>query len=196
LALDLSYPLTRYLYRPLSRPLASVLSSTWVTPIQLTWLGAGLTLLGGAAFAFDAYILGTVLALVGQIVDCADGDLARMTARSSPRGAFLDSVLDRWTDAALIIGLGLSDEDRYGRAALLALAGAMLVSYTRARAQSLGTDCPEGVATRDARLLIIMVAAATGFISQGLLLVAGLGAITSVTRAATTMRSLAAKNER
>lgn len=190
MAVDLNYPLTRYAYRPLSRPLAALLSRTFVTPIQLTWVSAVFAAGGGVAFGLRAYILGVALTLVGQIADCADGDLARMTERSSRSGAFLDSVLDRWTDAALVIGLGFSDPDRYGTAAALALIGAFLVSYARARAQSLGADCPEGIATRDVRMLILMLSALFDFIVVGLWAVAVLGFITSIQRMVWAMRAL------
>lgn len=190
MSIDFNYPLTRYAYRPLSRPLAAVLARTFVTPVQLTWLGALITAGGGVAFGFRAYILGVGLALVGQIADCADGDLARLTDRSSRSGAFLDSVLDRWTDAALVVGLGFSDPVRYGTAAALALIGSFLVSYTRARAQSLGADCPEGLATRDVRMLILMLCALFDFILVGLWMVAVLGGITSIQRMVWAMRAL------
>ncbi len=190
MAVDLNYPLTRYAYRPLSRPLAAVLARTFVTPIQLTWLSAVFAAGGGVAFGFRLYVLGVALTLVGQIADCADGDLARITERSSRSGAFLDSVLDRWTDAALVVGLGLSDPERYGSAAAGALIGAFLVSYARARAQSLGADCPEGLATRDVRMLILMLAALFDFILVGLWAVAVLGFITSIQRMVWAMRAL------
>lgn len=187
---DLNYPLTRYVYRPLSRPLASLLARTFVTPIQLTWASAVFAAGGGVAFGFEMYLLGVGLALVGQIADCADGDLARLTERSSRTGAFLDSVLDRWTDAALIVGLGFSDPERYGAAAAFALIGSFLTSYARARAQSLGADCPEGIATRDVRMLVVMVAALFDFILVGLWIVAISGFITSIQRMVWAMRDL------
>jgi phosphatidylglycerophosphate synthase len=190
MGMDLNYPLTRYLYRPLSRPLAARLARTRVTPIQVSWLSAVFAVAGGVAFALRAYGIGVALVLVGQVTDCIDGDLARVTGRTSRSGAYLDSVLDRWTDAALIIGLGFSDLERYGGAAAFALVGASLTSYVRARAQSLGTDCPEGLATRDARLLILMLAPLVGAIRLGLVLVAVLGVITSVHRMWWTMRAL------
>lgn len=190
MSLDFNYPLTRYVYRPVSKPLASLLSRTFVTPIQLTWVSAVFAVGGGVAFGFGLYIFGVALTLIAQIADCADGDLARLTERSSRSGAFLDSVLDRWTDAALIVGLGFSDPDVFGTAAALALIGSFLTSYTRARAQSLGADCPEGIATRDVRMLVLMVAPPTGFILAGLWTVAALGFITSVQRMVMAMRDL------
>ena len=190
MSLDFNYPLTRYVYRPLSRPLASALARTFVTPIQLTWVSAVFALGGGVAFGFGYYILGVGLTLIAQIADCADGDLARITERSSRSGAFLDSVLDRWTDAALVVGLGFSNPDRFGTAAALALVGSFLTSYTRARAQSLGADCPEGIATRDVRMLVLMLAALSGYILAGLWTVAALGFLTSIQRMVMAMRDL------
>ncbi len=190
MSVDLNYPLTRYVYRPLSVPLASLLSRTFMTPVQLTWISAVLTLGGGVLFGFELYIAGVALTLVGQIADCADGDLARMTKRTSRTGAFLDSVLDRWTDAGLIVGLGLSDPERFGTAAAFALIGSFLTSYARARAQSLGGDCPEGIATRDTRLLLIMVGALSGLILPALWAVAILGFLTSVHRMVMAVKDL------
>jgi archaetidylinositol phosphate synthase len=190
MGMDLNYPLTRYVYRPVSRPVAAWLAGTRVTPIQVSWLSALFAGAGGIAFAAHAFGLGVALVLVGQVTDCVDGDLARITETTSRSGAYLDSVLDRWTDGALIIGLAFADLDGYGGAAAFALVGAFLTSYTRARAQSLGTDCPEGIATRDARLLILMVAPLVGRITEGLWLVAGLGLVTSIHRMWWSMRAL------
>lgn len=179
---DLRYPVSRYIYRPLSQRAASALSGTPVTPLQITLISGALTVGGGVAFGFGAYIAGALLILVGVITDCVDGDLARLTNRTSRAGAFLDSVLDRWTDAALIVGLAFSDLDRYAAIGALALAATMLVSYTRARAQSLGVDCPDGIGARDTRILILVLAALFGKIALGLWLVLVAGAITTLQR--------------
>jgi phosphatidylglycerophosphate synthase len=179
---DLRYPVTRYLYRPLSLRAANLLAPTFVTPIQMTWVSALLFVAGAIAFGMDSYILGALLTLIGEIVDCVDGDLARITGRTSRWGAFLDSVLDRWTDAALILGLGYSDMDALGGAAGLALVASFLVSYTRARAQSLGVDCPDGIGARDARVLILVIAALLNFVLVGLITIIVLGVITSIHR--------------
>jgi phosphatidylglycerophosphate synthase len=161
-----------------------------MTPVQLTWISAVLTVGGGVLFGFGFYIAGVGLTMAGQIADCADGDLARMTKRTSRTGAFLDSVLDRWTDAALVVGLGLSDPDAYGTAAAFALIGSFLTSYARARAQSLGGDCPDGIATRDTRLLLLMIGAVSGLILHALWAVAILGFLTSIHRMVTAVKDL------
>ena len=188
--MDWNYPLTRYVYRPVSVPIAGLLARTPIGPTEVSIGSAVLCLAGAVAFARSAYVLGVILTLAGSITDCVDGDLARLTGRTSPRGALLDSVLDRWTDAALIIGLALSDLDRYGAAAMLALTGSFLTSYSRARAQSLGIDCPDGIGTRGVRMLILMAAALLDAISAGLITVAVLGAMTSIQRTARAFRGL------
>jgi len=193
---DVRYLVTRYLYRPLSLPAASMLARTHVTPIQITWVSAGLALAGATAFGFGSYILGAGLAFASVIADCIDGDLARITGRTSRSGAFLDSVLDRWMDAALILGLGYSDLASYGAVAGLALVGSMLTSYTRARAQSLGTDCPNGIGGRDSRMLILILCALFTLIFVGLVVIAVLGAITSVHRMVVAGRALSALDRR
>jgi archaetidylinositol phosphate synthase len=179
---DLRYPVTRYLYRPLSLRAANLLASTFVTPIQITWASALLFMAGAIAFGMGNYVLGAVIILIGEITDCVDGDLARITGRTTRWGAFLDSVLDRWTDAALILGLALSDMDSLGVAAGFALTASFLTSYTRARAQSLGVDCPDGIGGRDARVLVLVIAALLNFVPIGLITIIVLGVITSIHR--------------
>ena len=180
--MDLRYPVSRFVYRPISQRAAAGLAGTPITPLQVTLFSGVLTVGGGVAFGFGAYVLGAVLIFVGIITDCIDGDLARLTNRTSRAGAFIDSVLDRWTDAALIVGLAFSDLERYGGLAAFALAATMLVSYTRARAQSLGVDCPDGIGARDTRILILVCAALFGQIALGLWLVLVTGGITALQR--------------
>ena len=188
--MDLNYPLTRYLYRPVSRSIAARLAPTRATPLQLTLIGAVLVLGGAIAWAQDMYVVGVALVLVGQIIDCVDGDLARISGRTNAAGAFIDSVLDRWTDAALIIGLGWSRLDEAELAMACALAGALVTSYVRARAQSLGVDCPQGIGTRDTRLLVLMIAALVARPVEGLWVVAAMGLVTALHRTLWAMRAL------
>jgi CDP-diacylglycerol---glycerol-3-phosphate 3-phosphatidyltransferase len=187
----LQYPVTRVLYRPVSTRVAVLLGRTSITPTAVTWISAVMAVGAAVLLGFGAYVAGGLLTLAAVIADCADGDLARSTGRSSPGGAFLDSVLDRWTDAALVLGLMYSDLEAYGTVGGLALTASLLTSYTRARAQSLGVDCPEGVGGRDARILILVVAAVTGFIWWGLAVVAVAGFVTSVQRGVLASRRLA-----
>ncbi len=162
---------SRYLNRPLSRLIARLLAGTPVTPNQVTLLStliafsAGLLLVGGAnvwaAFAIHA----------SSVVDGVDGDLARLTGRSSRFGAVLDAVLDRYADAAVLGGMAwwALQHERFGGALLLgliALTGAFAVSYSRARIEASAgiTLAGEllGLGSRDVRLLIAAIGCLAG----------------------------------
>lgn len=188
--MELRYPLTRYVYRPLSVPTAALLSKTKITPTHVTLFSGFLSTAGGVAFGFRWFLLGAALTLLGSITDCVDGDLARALGQSSKAGSYLDHVLDRWTDAALIIGLTLSDVSSLGPVGLFALLGTFMTSYARTKAQAVGTDCEVGLAGRDARMLILVVAGVLGAALVGLVTVAVLGLITAVYRMWWTIRRL------
>lgn len=188
--MEVGYALTRYVYRPLSVPAASVLAGTPISPNQVTYASAALSFAGGVAFARRAFVLGAVLTLLGSLTDCVDGDLARMTGRASKSGSYLDHVFDRWTDAALVIGLTFSDLSELAPIGFAALVGTFMTSYTRTKAQAVGTDCQVGIAGRDTRMLILVVAGLFGQALIGLAVVAVLGLITAVHRMSWTIRHL------
>ena len=191
----MNYALTRYLFRPLSGPIGRVLARTSVTPLQVTLVAAFLTFLAAFGFAIEAYLAAGVVTFVAEVFDCVDGDLARLTSRSSKAGAFLDSVLDRWTDAALIIGITVSDPETLWGAGVAALTGSLLASYTRARAQGVGTDCPEGIGGRDTRTVLIVLGGVTGQVGWALVAVAVVGFATALQRFVVTIRRLRGTEE-
>lgn len=188
--MELHYPLTHYVYRPLSVPVAGVLSRTKITPTHVTYFSAALSFGGGIAFGFRAFAIGALLTLLGSITDCVDGDLARISGSTSRSGSYLDHVFDRWTDAALIVGLAFSDLSQLAGIGFAALIGTFMTSYARTKAQAVGTDCEVGIAGRDARMLILVVAALFGLVFAGLAVVAVLGLITAIHRMAWTIRKL------
>lgn len=188
--MELRYPLTRYVYRPVSVPIASLLAKTGITPLHVTLISGALSLGGGVAFGLRAFVLGAVLTLLGSITDCVDGDLARVLGQSSKSGSYLDHVLDRWTDAALVIGLTFSDLNELAGIGLFALLGTFMTSYARTKAQAVGADADVGLGSRDARMLILVVAALVGHAFVGLAVIAGLGVVTAVYRMVWTIRRL------
>jgi phosphatidylglycerophosphate synthase len=117
-------------------------------PGHVTLVGAGFGVAAGVVFATGHGWPAGCLAAIGQVLDGADGQLARLTGRTSRGGAFWDSVLDRYSDGAFTLGLVVYLLRRplgvpaWGVLALAALAilGAGQVSYTSARAASLGID--------------------------------------------------------
>ena len=188
--MDVRYPLTRFVYRPVSVPIASALKNTPLTPTHVTYISAALSFGGGIAFGFRAYLLGALLTLLGSITDCVDGDLARISGTTSKSGAYLDHVFDRWTDAALIVGLTFSSLEELAPVGIAALIGTFMTSYTRTKAQAVGTDCEVGIGGRDARMLVLVVTGAFALVFAGLAIVAAMSLITAVHRMAWTIRYL------
>ena len=113
--------------------------------------------LGGWAFAAGHHALGGWAVLLGGVADILDGRIARARGVASPRGAFLDSTLDRFAELAPFVGLAVSFRGVPWALAVVAtaLGGSLLVSYTRARGESLGVLCKLGVMQRAERLILL-----------------------------------------
>ncbi len=168
---SLEGPVSRYLNRRLSRPLAGALARTPATPNQVSvaaaLLAAGALALLGAGRNIEA----GVLIQASSIVDGADGDLARLKGMTSRFGAVFDAVLDRYGDAAVIGGLAwwaAVNEDWPAPLliGLAALVGALSVSYSRARIEHEGgrdvAGAVMGLASRDVRMLALAIGAIVG----------------------------------
>lgn len=184
------YPLTRLVYRRLSGRVAARLLPTRLTPTHVTYASAALSLAGGVAFGFRQFLLGAALTLFGSLTDCVDGDLARLAGKQSKAGSYLDHVFDRWTDAALVLGLTFSDLESLAPVGIAALVGSFMTSYTRTKAQAVGTDCEVGLGGRDARMLVLVGAGVFGVPAAGLAVVAAVGLATAVQRMVWTIRHL------
>jgi CDP-diacylglycerol--glycerol-3-phosphate 3-phosphatidyltransferase len=145
-------------------PAARVLGRLGVHPNTLTIVGFLLQAGVGLLLGLGHVRWGGLLLLVVAPLDALDGAVARATGKDGPFGAFLDSTLDRLADAGLILGLIAYHLQRGARleVALLlaALVGAQMVSYSRARAESLGLTCTIGVLTRMERILLIALLSA------------------------------------
>ena len=171
--------------------LAAAFARLSITPNQITMAGMLATFVAGALAGFG-YLLpaGLVLAFSGTF-DILDGALARATKRMYPYGAFLDSTTDRYSEGAVYIGiaafyLGHPAPDMPVKvlACFFALAGSYLVSYVRARAQSLGFSCEGGLFARPERV----VATVVGLLAAGLglpvvldIVIVGLAILTNIT---------------
>lgn len=142
-------------------PLARRLRAFGVTPNVVTVVGLVITLAGSALLALDRPIPAAAVLLVGALADTLDGALARASGAGTPFGAFLDSTVDRLGDAAVLaaaVALGAARGDEilvWG--ALAALVAGFLVSYVRAKAESLGAPATVGLAPREARLAILLI---------------------------------------
>lgn len=164
-------PVARLLNRRLSWRLSLLLLRAGVSPDAATLLAFLLALLAAGALAaghewWATLLAGGILTQIASIVDGVDGEIARASLRASPGGGFLDSVLDRIADAALLAGLALAAGlDTATWAALTAaLFGSLLVPYVRASYEaSFNRPFPSSTARlgagRDVRLLVVALAA-------------------------------------
>lgn len=150
-------------FRRLLEPAALFLSRSRVSPSAITILGVIPAIAGGVAFARGSVRLGAILMGISGLFDLADGLVARLGKKESRFGAFLDSTLDRYSEIAIFIGLAVlfrGGPGFYG--VLLALAGSMMVSYTKARAEGLGAACQGGMLQRPERMVIVILGGLIG----------------------------------
>jgi phosphatidylglycerophosphate synthase len=167
-------------------PVVRGLAGLGIKADHLTWLGLALGVAAGVAFFDGQSQLAAGLLALGGVCDILDGELARRSGVTSRFGAFLDSTLDRLSEAAVLVGIAgfgvrnletlAIEPERVVREiqsgldpvswvvlvllALLSLVGSFMVSYTRARAEGLGLECRVGWFERPERLVLLILAGA------------------------------------
>ncbi len=170
-------------YMAMIEPLSGILARTGLHPNALTWAGLVLSGAAGCVYATGSFFWGGCLVVFAGTCDVLDGETARRTGKSSPFGAFLDSTLDRFGEALILLGLawcfsgglrigdgpgGLRPADLHSPLAValvfLAMTGSFLVSYTRARAEGLGAKCKKGFMQRPERMILLVVGSLLGAI--------------------------------
>lgn len=145
------------------RPLPDLLIRRRVHPNTVTTLGFLVTISAGIAFFLGHVRIGGALVLLGGVFDILDGQVARGTGLASPFGSFYDSTLDRISEIVVFLGIfslyggGHPDFPHPWMVYVVAsaLAGSLMVSYTRARAEALGLDCKVGLMQRPERVVLI-----------------------------------------
>lgn len=140
-------------------PLVRLLTKWGVNPNSLTLAGVIITFFGTVAFFMRSPRLGGFLVLLGGLCDAIDGSLARNAGKATRFGALLDSSVDRYAEFVMLFGIGgyfLMIEDYVNSAVtFLALCGSFMVSYTRARAESLGLAAKVGMMQRPERIVFL-----------------------------------------
>ncbi len=175
-----------------------------LTPNVVTILGAIGVVLSSFYFYVDSrFFLGTLVVALFILSDLFDGTMARISEQgSSPWGGFLDSTLDRITDASIIIALllGLNKtQDQLIPVLLVALLTGMLGPYIRAKAESLDIECSGGIAERTERLVIVLLFTALHglhvpyALALGMWLLAILGTVTVIQRILIVKRAVRSK---
>ncbi len=187
--------LTQFLRRQTSgilEPIARTIRVTNISPNVLTVIGFLLTVCVGGVLAAGYLQLGGVLLIAAAVFDAIDGTLARVSNRTSRFGAFLDSTLDRYSEAVTFLGLLIFYTGQGSRIETIlifaTLIGSLLVSYTRARAEGLGIHIKSGLFTRVERVVVLVVGLIMGWMLPVLWILALLTNFTAVQRIYTVWR--------
>jgi CDP-diacylglycerol--glycerol-3-phosphate 3-phosphatidyltransferase len=183
----MSDPLGRYI-RFMAKYPGEILAKTKMTPDQVTILG----LLVNCVVAYMIAALGLSYLMIGILIwiagffDALDGSVARASGKVTVFGNFLDSVLDRYSDSVVYLGI-IVHFLRVGRAdyavlVVVAMIGSLAVSYVRAKAESLGQKCEVGILPRTARIVILGAGFCAGQIFWALMIIAVLSHLTVLQR--------------
>jgi phosphatidylglycerophosphate synthase len=146
-------------------PIGEILESAEVHPHFVTGTGLVFSAFSGLLFWNGHIFSGGVLLIMAGACDALDGRLARNTDTMSNFGALLDSTVDRYSEIFVFMGLAAFFNTPFMAALILmAVAGSLLTSYTRARAEGLNIECKAGMMQRPERVAFIAVGAIIGSI--------------------------------
>lgn len=139
-----------------SEPIVRRLIVSGCHPNLLTYLSLVASVISGTLFAFDITSLAGIFVFLSGAFDSLDGRVARGSTFASNRGAFLDSSLDRFGEIAIFTGLAILFQQSWiYLVIILGLSGSLMVSYARARGQSLGVDFSGGLMQRPERIVYL-----------------------------------------
>ena len=165
-----------------------------INPNFLTFGGLVLNLVAGILLALGQWFVGAWVILGAGLFDLLDGAMARNQGDVTPFGGFFDSVIDRYSDFSLFLGIAIfylrTQASGTIVLAIVALAGATMVSYTRAKAETVIPKCNVGVMERAERILILAAGALSTWMIPALWIVAILSHVTVAHRIYYTWREL------
>jgi CDP-diacylglycerol---glycerol-3-phosphate 3-phosphatidyltransferase len=168
------------------RGIVTALALSRVHPNVLTSLGLLINIWADFLFAAGSFVWGGAVVIGAGVFDMVDGRVARETNRVTRFGGFLDSVLDRYSDLGVLVGLLVyyARINRFGYIVLTAIVmtGTVMVSYTRARAENTIPRCKVGFLERPERVVLIIVGALFNRMAQVLWILAVLSNITVISR--------------
>jgi len=174
---------------PLARlgdPVARLLLQAHVRPNHLTVVGLGVSIVAACALAQGRLRVGAALLTLAGLFDFFDGSLARLANRVSAFGAFLDSAVDRYSDLVVLLGVvffyHLAADTPGVFLTMLTVVGTVMVSYTKARAQSIGLSCEIGLMERPERLIALIAGATFNLLTPAMVVLAVLTNLTALQR--------------
>ena len=174
------------------RPIGRGLARSGVTPNQITYLGVAVQVASAVFILQGRLLVAGLVGIVAGVSDFLDGAVAKARGTPSKFGAFLDSTTDRLSDALYFVPLawlyGVApdiaerDEPWVAAVSLGAFVFSFLVSYAKARAESLGYECNVGIAERAERLIVIILALLLDIVPAALVLLLALAVVTFMQR--------------
>jgi len=180
----------------LLRHVVSGLAATGLTPNMFTFLALAVNSWAAAMFAMGRFRQAAAVLFLAGFLDMADGQVARRVGQVTAFGGFLDSTLDRYSDLALYMGLvvyyTLIGRTFYMTLAAVAMASSFMVSYSRARAESLIPSCKVGFMERPERLVLLIMGGVFNRMAQVLWVIATISTLTVIHRVVYTWQELRA----
>jgi CDP-diacylglycerol---glycerol-3-phosphate 3-phosphatidyltransferase len=172
------------------------LAATGITPNMFTYFALVVNACAAALFAMGLFPYAAGALFLAAFLDMADGQVARRSGLVTAFGGFLDSTLDRYSDLGLYMGLvvyyTLIGRTFYMVLAAIAMASSFMVSYARARAESLIPSCKVGFMERPERLVLLMLGAIWNRMAPALWVIATISTITVINRVFYTWKELRA----
>jgi CDP-diacylglycerol--glycerol-3-phosphate 3-phosphatidyltransferase len=174
-------------------PIVRLALALHVTANTVTVLGLVITVVAAILIGSGGLLAGALILMGGSLLDAVDGALARATGGGTPFGGFLDSTIDRASEAIVYLAIAAyylqsSSPTWPVLAAFIALAGSFMVSYSRARAEGIGVSAAVGIAPRTERLVLIIAGLGLAGLGIGPALIAALWIIAALTVATTAQR--------
>ena len=171
--------------KPYLQTIGKIFASTGISPNVWTAIGLIFAFISSLVYGISlefSLILGGILILISGFFDIVDGQVARYANKISKSGGFLDSIFDKIAEVAIFFGILLGGyADPY--LVILAISLSLLVSYTRAKADTLGIKLQGiGIGERAERLLVIAIVGMIGFMEYAVIIVIIIAAITLVQR--------------
>jgi len=190
----------RIINRFFERPLVIILKKLGISPNIITIIGLGTTLFSAYLISAGYFMIGGIVLIISSVFDLLDGALARSMGKATVFGGVLDSISDRIGEIAIFCGLlifYIAEPMRLEIILLfLALAGSLLVSYIRARAQAALIDCEIGIMTRPERLILISLGLIINQMSVILWIIVALTIVTAGQRILHTWLGLSGKENK
>ncbi len=168
------------------RLIVRALALSKINPNVLTFLGLVINMVAAAFLAFGSFRIAGCVIIFAGLFDMVDGRVARETNQVTRFGGFFDSVLDRYSDIALLVGLlvyyGTINRPSYVVLTAIVMAASVMISYTRSRAENIIPTCKVGFLERPERIVLLILGALTDRMAPVLWVIAVLGNLTVIHR--------------